>query len=111
MDGPRHAATAAGFHNKGSQVKSTTNGLELMSGHPRAFSKPLFMLRGAVMHPGYHSSDWSQPGDSKTLRDLLYLVSRVYTISKMFKSHEVSRLFFEMKLIKRTCVPLKILIT
>lgn len=44
------ATAAAGLH-KNSHVKSTKNGLGVMSGHPHAFSKALFMLRGAVMHP------------------------------------------------------------
>lgn len=64
-------------------MKSTTNGLELVSGHPHVFSKPLFMLRGAVMHPGYRSSDWSQPGDPKTVRPLTFSLQSLHCVQNV----------------------------
>jgi len=66
-----------------SQVKSTTKSLASASGHPRAFSKPAPWLRGAVMHPGYRSSDCAQPGDSKTLRDRLCSVCSPHYIQNV----------------------------
>lgn len=46
---PKCASTAAGFHSKESQVKHTTNGLQLYQDIPM----PSAMLRGALMQPGY----------------------------------------------------------
>lgn len=56
------------------------------------------------MPPGYHPSDWSQPGDSKTIRDLLYSLFAESALCPKCSNHiKFLGCFFEIKPIKWTC--------